>query len=364
MDAAEEVRTLTVELLRRRRQQVVPFDHVTAEWTISLPLGKRVHLSNLPGPLCLRLMDELPAEVLVATHRMARDAASVEVARAAVGCNVQTEVIRLGDVRRPYGLCVDADSGVVFVTHNEAYSREESDGRILFMDAKTGKRIREIPIGPGHRTRGVAVQSGSIYVSAILRDPSHPDDEGNERGCIMKFASDQVDSKPESYIGISELKTPDGLAVGPDGHLYVLDTTSHSVHVFGPDGKTRHTWGSYGQEAGQFNIPNSIAGHGDRLYISDWGNDRIQQFTLDGRFVRQWGSTGHDNGQFCYPTGIVAHGDRVYVADCFNNRLQVFTHDGTFVISFGDFSLPCGIAVCNGRVWVCNSLDRSLRRCM
>jgi DNA-binding beta-propeller fold protein YncE len=232
------------------------------------------------------------------------------------------------------------------------------------VNTKTGKCIRDIQVGQGHQTRGVAVHNGYVYVSVILHeDKSQHDDDGTPRGCVMKFGMDQVDSEPESYIGVNVLKTPDGLTIGPDGLLYVLDTTSHSVHVFGPDGKRRNTWGSYGQEPGQFHIPNSVALYEDWLYVSDWGNDRIQQFTLDGRFVCQWGSTGANNDQFCYPTGIAAHGNRVYVADCFNNRLQVFSQDGTFVNSFSGFSLPRGIAVCRGHVWVCNSLDRTVRRC-
>jgi sugar lactone lactonase YvrE len=127
------------------------------------------------------------------------------------------------------------------------------------------------------------------------------------------------------------------LAVGPDGSVYIPDSSNSRVQKFTADGAFLLTWGTTGTAAGQFNNPQAVAvGPDGTVYVADSGNNRVQRFDANGTFLSQWGTLGTGDGQFNQPIGIAAGPDgSVYVADSGNGRLQRFLADGTFFSSFG-----------------------------
>jgi sugar lactone lactonase YvrE len=86
------------------------------------------------------------------------------------------------------------------------------------------------------------------------------------------------------------------------------------------------TWGTKGQEPGQFWNPWGIAIDRDRfLYVTDAGNHRIQKLDRDGNFETQWGGFGGSPGQFNFPYGIaVDRRGAIFVLDSSNFRVQQF----------------------------------------
>src|SRR5690349_20628193 len=132
-------------------------------------------------------------------------------------------------------------------------------------------------------------------------------------------------------------REPRGIAVDPDGRVFVTDSGFCRVQVFNAYGAFRAMWGTCGAGPGQFSLPRGIAfDRAGLVYVVDSGNERIQVFTRDGRFVRAWGSKGTGLGQFRVPAGIaIDREDRVYVADAYNYRLQVFTTAGEFIRTWG-----------------------------
>ena len=135
---------------------------------------------------------------------------------------------------------------------------------------------------------------------------------------------------------------PTGLAIAPDGTIFIADTWNHRIAAFTPDGKPLRQWGSFfnGQEnpaalpqrTGDFYGPRGIAvGPDGLLYVTDTGNSRVQVFDQSGKFVRAFGALGTGPGQMDNPVGIAARPDgTIAVADTNNARVLLFSAAGQF----------------------------------
>lgn len=242
-----------------------------------------------------------------------------------------------------------SDDGFVYITDARRHRvmKWDSNGSLLASWGGEGTQ-------PGRFSTplGIAVDaSGYVYVT-----------DRSDR--IQKFTPDG------EYLRAwgRGLMQPMGLAVAPDGTLYVADTWNHQVKVYGPSSQSPdQTWGVRGGGAGQgdFNEPHGIALDADGLvYVVESGNHRVQVFTSDGEFVRSWGGHGTNHGQFDYPTGItVDSAGRVHVCDRRNGRVEVFSSDGQWLAQTGyvpdgegQFSWPEGITVSSdGGVHVADS---------
>jgi DNA-binding beta-propeller fold protein YncE len=171
-----------------------------------------------------------------------------------------------------------------------------------------------------------------------------------------------------------QFNQPHGVALAPNGDLYVVDSGNSRVEYFKSGGSSLNgTWGTNGSGAGQFNNPSGIAIDGSSsVYVADTGNQRIQKFTAIGTYVSQWGTAGNGNGQFMSPAGVaVSPTGGVYVVDSGNRRIQVFTTGGVYVSQWGtsgagdgQFSSPSGIAVApgSGDVYVVDSGNARIQR--
>jgi DNA-binding beta-propeller fold protein YncE len=137
---------------------------------------------------------------------------------------------------------------------------------------------------------------------------------------------------------------PWGVAVGPDGSVYVTDTWNHRIQKFTKDGRFIKTWGQYGQpvidipESASFMWgPRGIAVDAKgQVFVADTGNKRIIIFDKDGNYITEFGTSGFDPGQFDEPVGVaIAPSGTVYVTDTWNQRIQAFIPNET-----GDFYVP------------------------
>ncbi len=158
---------------------------------------------------------------------------------------------------------------------------------------------------------------------------------------------------------IGTFNEPWGVAVGPDGSVYVSDTWNHRVQKFTADGQPIKTWGQYGQpsadnpeSASNLWGPRGIAVDSKgQVFVADTGNKRIVVFDKDGNYITAFGSDGFDPGQFDEPVGIaIAPGGTIYVTDTWNQRVQAFTPNST-----GDSFTPALQWDVNG--WFGQSLD-------
>ncbi len=85
-----------------------------------------------------------------------------------------------------------------------------------------------------------------------------------------------------------DLLGPSGIAIGPDGTVYVTNSGTQSVVAYRPSGSIAAVWGSWGDGAGQFNGPTGIqTGPHGTVYVADTLNQRVEAFTPHGTFLGQ-----------------------------------------------------------------------------
>jgi tripartite motif-containing protein 71 len=184
--------------------------------------------------------------------------------------------------------------------------------------------------------RGIAVDSdGEIFVA----------DSRNNR--IQKFAakdwqfetefgglfdaakSSNGDPKKLVADAPGKLHEPNGVAIGPDNMVYVIDTWNGRVEVFNSKGKYKT---AFTTDDGFFGPREIVVDSNGSSYVADTGKHRIVKFDKDGKKVRAWGTKGDKEGEFNEPIGLALdQAGNLYVADRLNFRSQVFSPDGQFI---------------------------------
>ncbi|HEY7187818.1 MAG TPA: hypothetical protein VH436_14780 [Vicinamibacterales bacterium] len=175
-------------------------------------------------------------------------------------------------------------------------------------------------------------------------------------------------------VGASaSFSTPSGIALAPNGTLYVADTGNNAIRRITPDGSvsTLAGDGTPGYADGpahqaRFNGPIGIAvAPNGRIVVADTYNDRIRAIDVDGTVTTLAGSgqPGADDGDasgasFDTPTGLAFDASGIlYVADTGNGVIRVVDMNGhvtTPTWAHGDgFFRPLGMAVApNGEMYV------------
>jgi sugar lactone lactonase YvrE len=256
-----------------------------------------------------------------------------------------------GEFSAPIGIAIDKHDSI-FVTDlgNDRVQQFDADGKFLRAFAVPG------PAG------GIAVgRDGTVYVSLTF---------GKDRIVAFSPQGKLLRQWGKTGTGDGEFKYPMGLAVGPDGSVYVADNVNRRIQKFSPRGKFLAKWGTGGDGPGQFGgkgarkqPPDFGAGPGflafdgkGILHATDARRGKVHRFKPDGTFVSSWGSSADGPGGFGSrprsraPMGMtIDRQGRVWVAT--NNRLQLFTAEGKYLTGFGvrgagkgQFQLPHGLA--------------------
>lgn len=127
---------------------------------------------------------------------------------------------------------------------------------------------------------------------------------------------------------------PTGIAVGPDGRIYVADGYGASViHVFSPERKYLKTIGTRGEGENQFKTCHGIALDtrfgAPRLLVADRENRRLVHLDLDGKWL---GVVATDLRR---PCSVSFFGDHVAVAEL-EGRVAILDKAGKVVSTLGD----------------------------
>jgi DNA-binding beta-propeller fold protein YncE len=126
---------------------------------------------------------------------------------------------------------------------------------------------------------------------------------------------------------------PWGIAVGPDGSIYVTDTWNYRIQKFSPLGEFIRMWGTYNigsSPQGLYGPRGIIVDKDGKVFVTDTGNKRVVIYDSDGNYLSEFGSAGLDVGNLDEPVGITMDNEgKIYIADTWNRRVQVFQPDQT-----------------------------------
>lgn len=148
------------------------------------------------------------------------------------------------------------------------------------------------------------------------------------------------------------LEKPEGIAVDPNGNVFVADYSTGFIKKYDPSFKWISTFSEYGSEKGQTMKTEFMDIRDGHLFVPEAGNHRVSVFDLSGRFVFDFGGPGSDPGQMKGPESAKFSSEgKLYLADLLNNRIQVFDAKGTLLAAWGkagsaagELRSPAGIA--------------------
>lgn len=231
-------------------------------------------------------------------------------------------------------------------TNNHRIRKVDVDGNITTV-AGTGEKGFSADRGRALTTNlnspwGVTVApSGAIYIS----------DTNNDRILLVRNDGRVVSIAGTGARGYSgdngpateaQLSSPGGIALNPQGEVYITDTNNHRIRKIGLNGKISTVAGTgvrgFGGDGGpaaeaMLASPRDLifSATGD-LYVADTFNSRIRKIEPNGDISTACGTgsmgTGGDLGpatdaQLSFPFGIaISPDEEMYVVDTFNEKIR------------------------------------------
>jgi len=315
-----------------------------------------------------------------AGHEPALSSAGMTPARAVVkidgmACpfctyNIQRQLEALDGVERTD---VSLEKGEAYVTLSSSNPATEAQLRLAVESAGfTPTRVR-IRHDDKQRT---AKNGAALELSEPTTLAAHPDggwlvtDSGHNR-LVWFDARARVlatwggpGEKPGAF------RRPLGVAVGPEGRIFVADYLNDRLQVLDRKGRPIEQWSTFGDDE-RFNGPADVATDAEgHVYIVEFNGSRIIKLNAQGDLIKTWGEQGQGRRQFYYPTRIaVAPDGRIWVTDAYNHRLKVYTPGGQLNHIIGGkgeqpgrFNVPGGVAFDEaGGFWVADFFNDRLQ---
>ena len=250
-----------------------------------------------------------------------------------------------GEFRTPLGLTIDEEGRI--------YIADAGNNRVQVID-DAGHFI--IEFGSRGWQTGEFDHPTDIALSFQRSYRLYVADTGNNRVQYCNFVDQIFYLLSESADDIL-LDRPEGIGIGRNGEVYVVDTGNHRWIEFNVAGVPVVARGNFGSGSEQLWNPTDldVDAHGN-VYVVDTGNHLIKKYDFSGNPIDMWGGEGDALGQLREPKCIALdEWNYLYVTDSGNRRIQVFAPDGRSITEFSTAELlePAGIVVSKtGRVFV------------
>lgn len=291
----------------------------------------------------------------------------------------------INGLQNPMGVAVGQD-GRVYVT-------ETGGERMIHIYNRLGKEV-----GSFAPPDTQAASRVPIYVAVSPNGDVYVSDRG--AAAIFIFSADGTPKGKVTPPKGFEDWHPLGLTFDEAGNLYVADVTpeKHRVLVLSPapastmridpvlaralpESNLKLSFGSQGEEDGQFWFPNGIAVDSQgRIYVADSNNGRMQAFDKDGKFLFKI-SRGMSPSDLSIPRGIAVDSEnRLLIADTSRGAVQAYgisksagsdpesaplQYLGAFSASVGDgvfFQFPNGLALDgHGRIYIADRANNRVQ---
>ena len=189
----------------------------------------------------------------------------------------------------------------------------------------------------------VADAAGNLFVADSR---NHVIRRISTNGLVSTFAGQAGTPGSGDGSGAARFDTPSGIALAPNGDLYVSDTGNHTIRRVTPAGAVTTFAGMAGQSgftdgtgtAARFNSPLGLAVAADRtIFVADSGNHLVRAIAPD-RTVRTlagrretWGLEDGAGGsaRFNGPLGVAINPDGdIFVSDSNNHTVRRITRAG------------------------------------
>jgi serine/threonine-protein kinase len=162
---------------------------------------------------------------------------------------------------------------------NDLYLSQPDRERLVVDDPGTGQR--QFLLG---EAGGIAVGPDAVYAG-----------DRQTSGIVRATVDAQGWVSIRQLPGPPTLQSPDHLAVGSDGDLWVGDDVTGLVHRLGPDGTPRAVWGDPTRAADRWGRPGRFTAidglavdAAGRVYVADGGQNRLYVLAPDGTALHIW----------------------------------------------------------------------------
>lgn len=225
-----------------------------------------------------------------------------------------------GQFNEPWGLVADDEFLYVADTWNHRIQKFTLDGALVAVFGQSGSPAADDPTG------GLGLFFGPRDIVLIGDDRLLVTDTGNHRLQLLTRDGQFLSSIGGFGNQLGQFNEPVGLAVAPDGTVYVADTWNGRIQRLTPELVPAGEW-HVEAWAGQSinNKPYLAADSGGRVYVTDPEGYRVLVFSGSGGYLNRFGQFGTDANSLGLPNGIaVGPDDTLWVADAGNHRVLAF----------------------------------------
>lgn len=253
----------------------------------------------------------------------------------------------------------NGDLWVADTVHHQ-FQRFDSDGTLL---STCGARAAEgSQLGQFNWPRGIAVDpgTGNLWIADTKQHQLQVMTPSCTGIGLVRNTNAGTDSRSFNW--------PYDIAIRPsDRFAFVVDTQNHRIKAYDvanatwPDVKgplPTHVFGTRGGASVNFRWPSGVAvGPDGHVYVADRGNNRVQEFTYSPSagfaFVRTWNA----GGTLDAPEGVAVDATgRVVVADSNDDQMVVMAPDRSVQSTTGGLHHPAAVEIGpDGRVYLADT---------